>query len=704
MCARSCAAVRPCERAARVGAPRRRHRAGERGDERHAVGAGRCRRGERVELGVARQAEQARRPAHGAAGEPARVLDEVRAGRIRVGLDHRLGERAPGSRGRARAGVEHRRAASAPTTSAVPSATAIGPARRRRRRAASRSHRRCRPRPACPSAGRRARAASVSVPAIARRRRDRAAARAGRSRTRASSSGDHVPAARSNSIVVDACAGSSTATPVSALDEVADRLVEARGARRRARAASAIFGAMWLASATWPVIASTRAGSTRALGGRAPVLPDQRGMQRRAVARRPRRSRRAGRRSRARRRRRRRAAPRRARRAIAGASAASHARGSCSAQPGRGIRASRSATLCAPSTASRSSQTTALRLCVPRSMPTTSTTRRCYQEVVNFFGHAAVASWQSPAPGARARRDAARLRDDVPRAARRARGRRRRRAASRSTTRPTPRSTTCPRCSALMRELDERLDRARLRARAAARRRPHRRRAAARRRARRRAPRIATPTSPGSRTIRRRALARRRRRRALRDRCSPGCARTACPTICAARTRSRSGCTRMLAHRPLLAPSPTDLAAIERALVELPAARRGRGRHDRAARCAALDAVHTDAIRVVRPCRWKSGGSRRARLVGDSSRARVHVELEPLAVRREPITAPARHRDARRRAAPRGRAGRPTCSPSAWSSRTSADRRPRGPSAGPRAAPRRGTRARRRARSRRRAG
>ena len=50
------------QRAARVRPPHRRHRAGERGDERDAAGAGRRRGGERIELGVARRGRAAGAP------------------------------------------------------------------------------------------------------------------------------------------------------------------------------------------------------------------------------------------------------------------------------------------------------------------------------------------------------------------------------------------------------------------------------------------------------------------------------------------------------------------------------------------------------------------------------------------------------------------------------------------------------------------
>ena len=58
----------PVQAAARVRAPHRRHRAGERRDERHALRAGGHARGERVELGVVGEAEHAHRPAHRTAG------------------------------------------------------------------------------------------------------------------------------------------------------------------------------------------------------------------------------------------------------------------------------------------------------------------------------------------------------------------------------------------------------------------------------------------------------------------------------------------------------------------------------------------------------------------------------------------------------------------------------------------------------------
>ena len=129
------------QRAACVRPPHRRHRAGERGDERHAVGAGRRGGGERVELGVAREPEQASGPADGAAREPARVLDEVRAA---------SDTRASRASARARASSRHRRSRAARRRPRrFRSRRSRGRARPRRRRAASRSRRRCRPRPAC---------------------------------------------------------------------------------------------------------------------------------------------------------------------------------------------------------------------------------------------------------------------------------------------------------------------------------------------------------------------------------------------------------------------------------------------------------------------------------------------------------------------------------------------------------------------------
>ncbi len=128
------------QRAARLGSPARRHQTGERRDERHAIGAGRRGRGERIERVIGRDAQQVARPAQHAAGHPAGILDEVATGRVDVRLDHRLrgvvAKRRRGERADHLGRAERRRRA--------------GPARRYRRRAASRSRRRCRRRRACP--------------------------------------------------------------------------------------------------------------------------------------------------------------------------------------------------------------------------------------------------------------------------------------------------------------------------------------------------------------------------------------------------------------------------------------------------------------------------------------------------------------------------------------------------------------------------
>ena len=190
---------------------------------------------------------------------------------------------------------------------------------------------------------------------------------------------------------------------------------------------------------------------------------------------------------------------------------------------------------------------------------------RCYQECVNFFGHAAVASWQRRLAAGRARRDAARLRDDDRRAARRGgrRGRGRRHRAPPRDRRRVPPPPGRARSDARARRAARC---ARLRAWPAPRGRPHRRRAAARWRARRGRGVSRGATSPASRTIRRGVRWRDDDDDAAVPRIARAAARYGVPEDLRRPDAIAQRLQRMLAHRPLLAPSPADLAAIDKAL------------------------------------------------------------------------------------------------------------------------------------------
>ena len=99
----------PRPRAARRRVPFRRHRARQRGQERDAVGAGRDRAGQRVDLGGVADPADVAQPLDGAARKPARVLDEPAARRVGVGLDQTaaIDQRARRERADHLGGAEH---------------------------------------------------------------------------------------------------------------------------------------------------------------------------------------------------------------------------------------------------------------------------------------------------------------------------------------------------------------------------------------------------------------------------------------------------------------------------------------------------------------------------------------------------------------------------------------------------------------------
>ena len=383
------AAREAVERAARVGPPHRRHRAGERGDERDAVGAGRRGAASAIERGVVAQAEQRASPSAIAPpdSQPGFSTKNAPVGYAwvsTIGSRRRIEDRGRRERADDLGGAERAR-----------DRAGRGDARAERRREV-----------------------------VAGADRDRRAGRqAGERAPRGERAGDRATRARSRAAAPGAIANaaSSSARPraggeivehrrrrVRRIDRPRRRSGARRGsstgwwkraARTPARAASAIFGARWLGSATCPVIARTRAGDRRARGGRAAVLPDQRGMQRRAGGiDRDAAVELAGDRERGdvgRRRSPRRPARRRSPARARPPTRADPARPS----PGAGA-ASRSASACAPSTREPVVAHDRLAGSACRGRCRRRRIRGYTTRVMNYFGHAAVASWTS----ARARR------------------------------------------------------------------------------------------------------------------------------------------------------------------------------------------------------------------------------------------------------------------------------------------------------------
>ena len=326
-----------------VGVPLRGHRAGQRRHPQHAVGARghACREvvQELVHVGAggrgARGLDRAQlvaEPAVGAAREPAGVLEQPAAG---VGMRMQLGD-ALGVERRRR---ERRRRPARP----CPSRRTRRPGRPRPRRASPPSRRRSRARPASsassPAASRShgATGPSTRVGRPHRRERRRIDPERGAGLLRPAAGGDVEQHRRRGVGRID---GDLARRPPG--DERARQQEPARrGVLRRpgGRAATRSWRPTWPGSRLQPVSSRRRAGSSAlgrvALGPGAPVHPDQRRPDRLAVG--------AGRhhsvelgaeRDRAQRPAAdRRGVPRRA----AWATAPSHSRGSCSAQPGCGV-------------------------------------------------------------------------------------------------------------------------------------------------------------------------------------------------------------------------------------------------------------------------------------------------------------------------------------------------------------------------------